>query len=106
MVSRLVNIEKIPPKDITVLVIGDFDLAKSLLKETGQTKIWAFKDYAPQKHVLVETAKRFKGLESKIIILWVIDFDSYDKKLLYVAISRARLRLWIVGNNDILKSIS
>lgn len=106
LASKLINIKKIPPKDITVLIIGDFDLAKSLLKETSQTKIWSFKDYAPQKHVLVETAKRFKGLESKIIILWLIDFDNYDKKLLYVAISRARLRLWIIGDEDTINSIS
>ena len=105
LISNLINIENILPKDITVLVIGDFNLAVSLLKETKHDRLWVFKDYSPEKHVLVETAKRFKGLESKIIVLWILDEYSYDEKLLYVSISRARLRLWIVGNNEIINKI-
>ncbi len=105
LISNLVNVEHILPKDITVLVIGDFNLAESLLRDTKHKKLWAFKDYSPEKHVLIETAKRFKGLESKIVILWILDMYSYDEKLLYVSISRARLRLWIVGADEIINQI-
>jgi hypothetical protein len=51
--------------------------------------------------VLVETAKRFKGLEAKIILLWITSPEAMDKKLLYVSISRARFRLWIIGDDYI-----
>lgn len=63
--------------------------------------MWAFQDFEPEKHVLVETAKRFKGLESPIILLWITDPYIADEKLLYISISRARFRIWIVGNNNI-----
>ncbi|MCT7642616.1 ATP-binding domain-containing protein [Aliarcobacter butzleri] len=52
---------------------------------------------------MVETAKRFKGLESKIIFLWILDSSNMSEKMLYVSISRARFRLWIVGDTDIKK---
>ncbi len=105
LIANLINIENISPLDITVLTIGDFNLAQNHLMRTKQKNVFVFKDYSPQNHVLVETAKRFKGLESKIIILWILDSYAYDEKLLYVSISRARLRLWIVGNNEIIDQI-
>ncbi len=104
-VSQLINVENISPKDIAVIIIGDYSQAKSLLSTTKNRKIWAFKDFSPEKHVLVETAKRFKGLESPIILLWITDLYSVDEKLLYVSISRARFRLWIVGSENIKKAI-
>lgn len=100
-VSQLVNVENIDAKDIAVIVIGDFNYAKSLLEKSKNNKLWAFKDFSPTKHVLVETAKRFKGLEAPIILLWIMDSFDIDEKLLYVSISRARFRLWIACNEAI-----
>lgn len=105
IVSNLVNIEHIPLQDITVLVMGDYNLAESLLHKTKHNHLWSFKDFAPKKHVLVETTRRFKGLESKIILLWVTDDNKLDKKLLYISISRARLRLWIIGVHRIVDQL-
>jgi len=100
-VNQLINMENILPKDIAVIIIGDYSHAEALLKTTKNNYIWAFKDFEPQKHVLVETAKRFKGLESPIILLWITDPYTTDEKLLYVSISRARFRIWIVGSENI-----
>lgn len=102
-ISNLINEEQISPEDIVLIVSSDYSMAVSLLKGTKNSKIWAFKDFEPKKHVLVETAKRFKGLESKVVFFWITDPISIDEKLLYVSISRARLRLWIIGNENILK---
>jgi hypothetical protein len=104
-ISNLIIEEKVSPEDIVLIVSNDYNIAESLLKNTKNSKLWAFKDFEPKKHVLVETAKRFKGLESKIIFFWITDPYSIDEKLLYVSISRARLRLWIIGNEAIASKI-
>ena len=83
--------------------MDNFNTAQELLEKTKNNKIWAFKEFSPQSKVLVETAKRFKGLESKIIFLWILDSSNMSEKMLYVSISRARFRLWIVGDTDIKK---
>lgn len=106
MTSKLVNLEYINPKDIAVIVIGSFPLAERLLLNTKNSHLWAFKEFLPSKKVLVETAKRFKGLESKLILLWVVDQEEVDEKLLYVSISRARLRLWVISNKTIIDSLN
>lgn len=102
-VAELIHKENIKPKDIAVIVMDNFNTAQKLLEKTKNSKIWAFKEFSPQSKVLVETAKRFKGLESKIIFLWVLDSSNMSEKMLYVSISRARFRLWIVGDADIKK---
>ncbi len=100
-ISRLIVTEGIPPQDIAIIVMGNYSEAESLLKSSTHKDLWAFKQYSPVNKVLVETAKRFKGLEAKIIFLWITDSESMDEKLLYVSISRARFRLWIIGDKYI-----
>ena len=105
MISKLVNTEKISSEDIAVIIIGSFFQAQELLSKTKNSHMWAFKEFSPKSKVLVETAKRFKGLESKLLFLWVIDEQKVDEKLLYVSISRARLRLWVLGNKSTIDGI-
>lgn len=100
-IAQLVNEEGINPKDLAVIVMDDFYEAEKLLRNTRNKKIWAFKEFSPQTKVLVETAKRFKGLEANIIFLWILDSSQMDEKLLYVSISRARFRLFIIGDEGI-----
>ena len=102
-ISRLINTENINPEDIAIIVMGPFHEAQALLKNTRNSHLWAFKEFSPASTVLVETEKRFKGLESKIIFLWIIDEDVINDKLLYISISRARFRLWVIGTTPIIK---
>ena len=102
-VSRLINSENIYPKDIAIIIIGQFHEAKQLLQNTKNCHLWAYKEFFPESKVLVETAKRFKGLESKIIFLWITDLEAITEKLLYVSISRARFRLWVIGTAAIIQ---
>jgi len=64
---------------------------------------------APQADgaVLLETVKRFKGLESPIVFLWGLDeLDWCDlKELLYVGMSRAKSMLYVVGNARTVASV-
>lgn len=57
--------------------------------------------------VLFTTASKFKGLESRVIIIVDIDEDSFlddqRKRLFYVACSRATQRLALIVNGDDLK---
>ncbi len=100
-ISRLITTEGISPKDIAIIVMGNYVEAESLLKLSAHKNLWAFKEYSPDNKVLVETAKRFKGLEANIVFLWITDPESMDEKLLYVSISRARFRLFIIGGEYI-----
>ncbi|RLA82890.1 MAG: hypothetical protein DRG78_05930 [Epsilonproteobacteria bacterium] len=104
-VAQLIYEENINLEDIAIIVTDNFYKAEDLLKESRNQKLWAFKEFSPKNKVLVETAKRFKGLESKIILLWILDSSDISEKLLYVSISRARSRLWIIGDTNI-KNIS
>lgn len=105
-ISRLINTENIDPEDIAIIVMGSFHEAQTLLENTKNSHLWAFKKFNPASKVLVETAKRFKGLESKIIFLWIVDEKDINDKLLYVSISRARFRLWVVGATSIIQKIN
>ena len=54
--------------------------------------------------ILFTTASKFKGLESRVVIIVDIDEDSFSdedcKRLFYVACSRATQRLALVVNGD------
>jgi hypothetical protein len=102
-ISRLINAENIDPEDIAIVIMGQFHEAQPLLENTKNSHLWAFKKFSPTSKVLVETAKRFKGLESKIIFLWITGEEAITDKLLYVSISRARFRLWVIGTAPIIK---
>ena len=95
LVNELILSEKISPRDITILTIGDFSYARELLEDSKFNKFFKYKSLNRDDLVLVETAKRFKGLESKLIILWILNEEDTNDSLLYVSISRARLRLWV-----------
>jgi len=100
-IAKLINEESIKPKDIAVIILDNYTIAQELLVKTRNKKLWAFKEFSPKSNVLVETAKRFKGLEANIIFLWILDPSNMEDKLLYVSISRARFRLCIVGDSSI-----
>ena len=102
-ISNLINKEHILPKDIALVIMNNYDDAESLLKQSKNHHIWAFKDYSPESRVLVETVKRFKGLEANIIFLWILDDTIIDNTLLYIASSRARARLYVVGSGKFIE---
>jgi hypothetical protein len=50
--------------------------------------------------VIVESVARFKGLESEIVILLTDRILAKNQELSYVAVSRARSRLYVYGAID------
>ena len=58
--------------------------------------------YGKKSGVRVDTLQRFKGLEASIVFLWGADEldPKIDQELLYVTLSRAKFRLFLVGRRD------
>lgn len=102
-VSDLLQNGGLKPDQIVVLIVGErkdehFGMLHSGGDPTGAR--WSFERLWQPKCVLVDTVRRFKGLEAVAVILWCSeDVDAaVERELLYVALSRARNRLWVVGN--------
>lgn len=88
-------------KDITILTLSTED--ESCLNGIKQIGNYKINHESNEDGIFFTTSKKFKGLESNIII--VIDFDAkqysdYEyMKNLYVSLSRARQRLSLICNN-------
>lgn len=111
LVSDLISKEKVASQDIAVLVFNEHkDAYYSALKGLGNPAgaSWSFEVLWKQSTVLVDTAKRFKGLEAGIVILWGLEHanSESDRELLYVSLSRARSRLYLVGTRDMFESVT
>ncbi len=63
--------------------------------------------YGGPNAVTVDTAHRFKGLEAAIVFLWGLDgFDPQShKQTMYVGLSRAKSRLFLVGTDTTCKAV-
>jgi DNA polymerase III delta prime subunit len=102
-VDELLNEGMLDPRDVTVLVAADDKgpFYKALLEAGAPTGVaWGFEEHWRNAVVAVDTIRRFKGLEATVAILWGIEYAPTDlaRELLYVALSRARSRVWIVGD--------
>lgn len=101
LVTDLISKQELAPSDIAVLLASsDKDAFYRLLEGRslpGNAKY--LREYRSANGVLLDTVKRFKGLETPVLILWGLDDTSpqRDKGTLYVGLSRAKARLWLVG---------
>lgn len=104
--SHLINLvatERVAPEAIAVLVpsrghSGYYDLLRQL--PIPKPARWAFEEYGSNNGICVDTAQRFKGLEAAVVYLWgADDFEATrDREILYVTLSRAKSRLYLVGD--------
>lgn len=106
LVGRLLRVESIAPKDIAVLVLSRHITAyEEALRNAGPPDgiRWSFGQLWEPNSVVVDMVRRFKGLEAAVVILWGFDtIDSgRDRGDLYVALSRATSRVWLVGERDV-----
>lgn len=82
----------ISPKKISIL--SPVKRENSVVSDINEHEIRDYKTYANNKLSFC-TIQAFKGLENSVIIL--VDIDSIsDKKLMYVALSRARTALYVI----------
>jgi hypothetical protein len=105
-VSRCVGEDGVRPEDLAVLVSSETRLRE--LCPTGRLGGHPTAPWAPKRGgvVTLETVRRFKGMESPAAIL-VMDGDvARDRELLYVALSRARTFLVVVGSQADLDAVA
>ena len=88
--------------EITILSLTSEE--KSFLNNKEKIGKYSFVRKRDGKHIFVTTAKKFKGLEGKVIIIIDINRNSFDddqqKRTFYVACSRATHRLSLFINAD------
>ena len=105
-ITNLIANENVSPGDISVLILdprGKKNKSDLLISEPLPDPYdWIVKHFQGNNQVLIDTVKRYKGLESEIVFLWGIDeIDLYPiEDLLYVGITRAKSILYLVGSNE------
>jgi len=104
-VVRLISEESVRPEQITTLVATT--AKASYYNELTSHRLpsgvrWAVETHGQANTILLDTAPRFKGLESPIIFLWGIDQvdTSLDRELLYISLSRAKSKLYLISTPD------
>lgn len=105
LITNLLSIEKVLPSEIVVLVSGSpkRNYYNSLIHSKLPNGIdWSKELHRIPNTILIDTVKRFKGLEAAIVILWGIDDLDLpdDNEILYIAFSRAKSILYIIGNKN------
>lgn len=102
-VSQLLREHRVPPEEIVILVANNraklsyYQLLKQRLLPNGVK--WIDETHRTRNTVLMDTVHRYKGLEAGVLFVWGIDeLDSRnDREIIYVAFSRAKSRLYLVG---------
>lgn len=103
---RLVFNEEVAPGDIAVLVNGPAARTSFVERSSGTSIPLTDAETMALEDVVVDTVRRFKGLERPAIIL-IASGDEMDRReLAYVAFSRARAYLCIVSSRGEAKWLS
>lgn len=101
-VNDLLSQGGLKPDEVAVLVAGERKdghfRALHDLGDPGGAR-WSFVTLWQPNGVLVDTVRRFKGLEATAVLLWCAEEvdPAVERELLYVGLSRARNRLWVIG---------
>ena len=97
VVGELVGNQNIPPDEIAVLV-PDAKVASAMRSKLCIARMKATDAIAAEpKSVIVEAIARFKGLEAAIVVVLADRITANNTELSYVAVSRARALLVVVG---------
>jgi superfamily I DNA and RNA helicase len=100
-VSRLLGKEGVAAQQIVVLVLGrpKHHFYGALTRcSLGAKARWSIEVH-DSSTVVIDTVKRFKGLEASIVFLWLpaLLSDLDDREGLYVGLSRAKSIIYLVG---------
>lgn len=104
-VTKLISDEKVSPADIAVLVVRDakqpiYDaIARHPLPRGVR---WGIEQHRVASTITVDTVARFKGLEAAVVILCGFESakPSAEREMLYVGLSRAKSRVFLVGSKE------
>ena len=107
----LIAMEQVTAGDIAILVADGLhkqeyydELLRRPLPRPNQ---WAVEGVRREETVLLDTVKRFKGLEAAIVFLWglgTLDLDR-EQELLYVGLSRAKSVIYVISSSDVCQQV-
>jgi hypothetical protein len=104
-IQHCVRNDRIRPDDIAVLVGREQEI-DALVTDNTIGGCGVARCTAPAEGtVTIDTIRRFKGLERQVVLVVVDGRWIRDVELLYVAFSRARVRLIIIGAPEYLKHL-
>lgn len=104
--KEFIEKEKIPPKDIAILIATDAEQFKQELTERLPDIPFDNSHTEKTDCVVVDTIRRFKGLERPVVVVVATRQLTTDNKLQYIAFSRARTHLTIIGSAEELNDLS
>lgn len=98
VIGRMCSVEKLLPEEIGLLTLTEDEAASfrgAIRQGAGCVRLGEYLDGA----ITVDTIRRFKGLERSIIVLSVDDGIVEEPELAYVAMSRPRSHLVVLGTS-------
>jgi hypothetical protein len=98
LVIRLCGPERILPEEIGVIVMNEQEIAQYAGAASIGTHPAARLDQFHAGAITIDTARRFKGLERQVIVLVASDTLLGEPELAYVALSRPRSGLFVIGS--------
>lgn len=100
--ARLNSIERVSPDDIAVLVATEAAIEKiAPSKRLGEFRTAPCEEQS-EGQIVVDSIRRFKGLERPVVLIAATPDTVIDKELPYVALSRGRTHLVLVGDDKVL----
>ena len=109
--SDLIAQGNVKPEQIVVLIGNSLDkeICYSALKASGTPTgtAWNIEGGFKKDAVLIETVKRFKGLEAEVVFLWTLpDRESVEfAEVVYVGATRACADLTIVATSSEIEAL-
>jgi len=105
LVSRLIEQEGLDPDDLAILV-PDESWVTCIAPSGKIASVPVVNASQPfSGSITLDTVRRFKGLESCIVIIVVDDKLSRTDELCYVSLSRGRTRVFLIGLDDPIRRI-
>jgi len=101
-VARLGSLERVRPEDIAVLVATESAIEKIAPGDRLGEFRTARCDEQSEGRIVVDSIRRFKGLERPVVVIAATPDTVIDKELPYVALSRARTHLVIGGTDKVM----
>lgn len=105
VVRRLVEVERVPPEQIAAIASSEGLCGRIAPERMVGRFATCSCDESRQGAVILDTIRRFKGLEARVVVLVASGDLVRDEELLYVATSRPRAHLVVVGEREALGSL-
>ena len=110
-IVELISTHGVSPGDIAVLVADSWNKShyyeELLHLPLPKPAKWLREETRAENTILLDTVKRFKGLESPVIFLWGLDRLALEREaeVLYVGMSRAKSLLHLVASRAVCERV-